>query len=125
MLKPREKVDMPVFFFIDPDCLTDRALDAVETITLSYTFFRSYSPAPGPAITPSSPPSPARAISLKSSLRPTTAATDEAVVVRSGFYGPLPDRTWTDPGPHSARTRAREESASHPFPCSLVPPTSR
>ena len=43
MLKPREKVDMPVFFFIDPSCLSDRSMDAIDTITLSYTFFRSAS----------------------------------------------------------------------------------
>ena len=41
MLRAREQVDMPVFFFIDPDFLNDRGLDQVDTITLSYTFFKS------------------------------------------------------------------------------------
>jgi len=41
MLKSREKIDMPVFFFIDPDFMTDKAMDNVDTITLSYTFFKA------------------------------------------------------------------------------------
>lgn len=41
MLGPNEKIDMPVFFFIDPDFLNDKNMDAVETITLSYTFWKS------------------------------------------------------------------------------------
>ena len=39
-LKPGETVNMPVSFFIDPAIAGDRALRDVETITLSYTFFR-------------------------------------------------------------------------------------
>ena len=38
---PREEVDMPVFFFIDPDFLKDPAMDSVNLITLSYTFFKT------------------------------------------------------------------------------------
>lgn len=38
---PREEVDMPVFFFIDPDFLKDPAMDTVNLITLSYTFFKT------------------------------------------------------------------------------------
>eukprot|EP00960_Hanusia_phi_P028390 747383-Hanusia_phi.AAC.2 len=41
MLKPNEKIDMPVFFFIDPDFLNDKNMSAVDTITLSYTFFKA------------------------------------------------------------------------------------
>jgi cytochrome c oxidase assembly protein subunit 11 len=41
MLKAREKIDMPVFFFIDPDFLDDKSMDQVDTITLSYTFFKA------------------------------------------------------------------------------------
>ncbi|KAI9482852.1 MAG: cytochrome c oxidase assembly protein CtaG/Cox11-domain-containing protein [Benjaminiella poitrasii] len=40
-LKPGEEVDMPVFFFIDPDFLEDPLMKDVNTITLSYTFFNS------------------------------------------------------------------------------------
>ena len=39
-LQPGEKVSMPVTYFIDPKIDEDRALDEVETITLSYTFYR-------------------------------------------------------------------------------------
>ena len=38
-LRPHERVDMPVFFFIDPEFAEDPRMDDVEDITLSYTFF--------------------------------------------------------------------------------------
>lgn len=40
-LNPHEKVDMPVFFYIDPEFLEDPALYKVDTIILSYTFFQA------------------------------------------------------------------------------------
>ncbi len=44
-LEAGQELDMAVSFFVDPEILTDRNLDEVKTITLSYTFFR----APGDA----------------------------------------------------------------------------
>ncbi len=40
-LNPHEEVDMPVFFYLDPDYAKDPFLEGVDTITLSYTFFES------------------------------------------------------------------------------------
>ena len=40
-LAPRQRADMPVSFFVDPKILTDRNLDDVSVITLSYTFYRA------------------------------------------------------------------------------------
>ena len=39
-LRPGEKVDMPVFFYIDPEFATDPRMRGIENITLSYTFFK-------------------------------------------------------------------------------------
>jgi cytochrome c oxidase assembly protein subunit 11 len=38
-LNAGESVDMPVFFFIDPDFVKDPNMKGIDTITLSYTFF--------------------------------------------------------------------------------------
>jgi cytochrome c oxidase assembly protein subunit 11 len=46
-LEAGQELDMAVTFFVDPEILSDRNLDEVKTITLSYTFFR----APGDAET--------------------------------------------------------------------------
>ncbi|KAG7294273.1 hypothetical protein NEMBOFW57_004344 [Staphylotrichum longicolle] len=36
-----ETVDMPVFFYLDPDLLKDLNMRGVETVTLNYTFFKA------------------------------------------------------------------------------------
>lgn len=40
-LGAKEEIDMPVFFYIDPEFANDPAMDSVNTITLSYTFFKT------------------------------------------------------------------------------------
>ncbi|XP_005806787.1 cytochrome c oxidase assembly protein COX11, mitochondrial [Xiphophorus maculatus] len=40
-LNPHEEVDMPVFFYIDPEFDDDPRMARVDTITLSYTFFEA------------------------------------------------------------------------------------
>lgn len=40
-LLPGETVDMPVFFFIDPEMMDDPGLRDVHSVTLSYTFFQT------------------------------------------------------------------------------------
>nr|CAG4643580.1 EOG090X0GO2 [Ilyocryptus agilis] len=40
-LNPHEQVDMPVFFYIDPEFGEDPRMENVHSITLSYTFFEA------------------------------------------------------------------------------------
>ncbi|XP_063312304.1 cytochrome c oxidase assembly protein COX11, mitochondrial [Pelobates fuscus] len=40
-LNPHEEVDMPVFFYIDPEFAEDPRMVKVDTIMLSYTFFEA------------------------------------------------------------------------------------
>lgn len=39
-LKPGERVEMPLTFFVSPDMVNDRDASGIRDITLSYTFFR-------------------------------------------------------------------------------------
>lgn len=41
-LNAGETVDMPVFFYLDPDLLNDLNMKGVETVTLNYTFFSKW-----------------------------------------------------------------------------------
>ncbi|CAH1170238.1 unnamed protein product [Phaedon cochleariae] len=41
LLNPHEQVDMPVFFYIDPEITEDPYMEYVSEITLSYTFFEA------------------------------------------------------------------------------------
>tara|TARA_E500000318_G_scaffold110057_1_gene124529 strand:- start:3113 stop:3724 length:612 start_codon:yes stop_codon:yes gene_type:complete len=41
ILKPGERADMPVSFYIDPEMDKDVKMDGVTTITLSYTFYKA------------------------------------------------------------------------------------
>ncbi len=45
VLRPGERVEMPVTFYVDPDMLDDRDARDTHTITLSYTFHRTEIPA--------------------------------------------------------------------------------
>lgn len=40
-LEPGEEVDMPVFFYFDPEYAEDPRLENVEDVSLSYTFFEA------------------------------------------------------------------------------------
>lgn len=40
LLKPKQTMVMPVSFYIDPEFANDKNLQDVDTITLSYTFYR-------------------------------------------------------------------------------------
>ncbi|RAL50871.1 hypothetical protein DM860_005227 [Cuscuta australis] len=39
-LLPGERIDMPVFFYIDPEFETDPKMDGINNLILSYTFFK-------------------------------------------------------------------------------------
>ncbi|KAI8554009.1 hypothetical protein RHMOL_Rhmol05G0063700 [Rhododendron molle] len=39
-LLPGEQIDMPVFFYIDPEFETDPKMDGSNNLILSYTFFK-------------------------------------------------------------------------------------
>ena len=41
VLEPKQEMDMPVVFYIDPSIADDQNMDDVKTITLSYSFFKA------------------------------------------------------------------------------------
>jgi len=45
-LKPGERVEMPVTFYLDPAMAKDHLLDRMSDVTLSYTFFKAADQAP-------------------------------------------------------------------------------
>lgn len=49
-LRPGEKIDMPVFFYLDPEFATDPRMKKVNHLTLSYTFFKVGRPVSSPPV---------------------------------------------------------------------------
>lgn len=41
VLLPGEEADLPIVYFVDPEIVADRDAREIDTITLSYTYFRS------------------------------------------------------------------------------------
>ena len=55
VLKPGERVEMPVSFFVDAELVKDRDAGRIRDLTLSYTFHRTDPPAPKQAALDAAP----------------------------------------------------------------------
>jgi cytochrome c oxidase assembly protein subunit 11 len=52
VLKPGERVEMPVVFYVDPEMLRDRDAGRIRNITLSYTFYQTELPEEQASLSP-------------------------------------------------------------------------
>jgi len=52
VLKPHERVEMPVVFYVDPEIVKDSDAGRIRNITLSYTFFETELPKPQASLPP-------------------------------------------------------------------------
>jgi cytochrome c oxidase assembly protein subunit 11 len=52
VLKPGERVEMPVVFFVDPELVKDRDAGRIRNITLSYTFYQTELPEEQASLSP-------------------------------------------------------------------------
>ena len=72
-LNPHEQVDMPVFFYIDPEFAEDPAMAKVDEITLSYTFFQAKEDAIAGLRLPENPPASQQARHAAAAAAPASA----------------------------------------------------
>lgn len=75
-LQPRQVVDMPIYFYVDPEFASDPEMADVKSITLSYTFFRAR-----PGAMPPNPNGNAGNAPIRSSELITRAAPPQAAAV--------------------------------------------
>ncbi|MCB2130397.1 MAG: cytochrome c oxidase assembly protein [Rhodobacteraceae bacterium] len=56
VLKPHERVEMPVVFYVDPDLVKDSDAGRIRNITLSYTFYQTELPQTQASLSPAQTP---------------------------------------------------------------------